>query len=41
MLSSVGTTLNSFSLCSLFIGIIYIVWGEYEELNLKKKKMER
>lgn len=37
MLSYVGSTLSNFSLWSLLIGIVYIVWGEYEELKLKRK----
>lgn len=37
MLSYVGNTLSNFSLLSLLVGILYIVWGEYEELKRKKK----
>ncbi|WP_432352065.1 hypothetical protein [Sporosarcina sp. A2] len=37
MLSYVGKPLSTFSLLSLIIGTAYIVWGEYEELKLKKK----
>ncbi|WP_427137938.1 hypothetical protein [Psychrobacillus psychrodurans] len=36
MLTYVGYTLNIFSVLSLLVGILYIVWGEYEELKLKK-----
>lgn len=36
MLSYVGNTLNIFSVLSLLVGILYIVWGEYEELKYKK-----
>ena len=36
MLSSVGNTLNIFSILSLLVGIFYIVWEEYEELKHKR-----
>ena len=36
-LSYVGNTLSNCSLLSLFIGIVYIIWEEYEELKLKRK----
>jgi len=37
MLLYVGNTLSNLSLLSLFTGVIYILWGEYEELQLKRK----
>ena len=37
MLSHVGYTLSNFSLLSLLVGILYIVWGEYEELKREKR----
>ena len=37
MLSYVGNTLSNFSILSLLIGILYIVWGEYEELKREKQ----
>lgn len=37
MLSNVGTPLNTYSLISLGIGIVYIAWGEYEEFVTKKQ----
>ncbi|MFC5603169.1 hypothetical protein [Sporosarcina koreensis] len=37
MLSYVGNTLNIFSLLSLLVGILYIAWGEYDELKRKEK----
>lgn len=37
MLSYVGNTLSNFSILSLLVGILYIVWGEYEELKRKKQ----
>jgi len=40
MLQYVGNLLSNFSLCSLLIGIGYIIWGEYDELNTKKKKID-
>lgn len=36
MLTYVGYTLNIFSVLSLLVGILYIVWGEYEELKLNR-----
>ena len=37
LLSHVGNTLSNFSLLSLFVGIVYILWGEYQDLKLKRK----
>lgn len=37
-LGYVGKTLSNLSLLSFFIGIAYIVWGEYSELKSKKSK---
>ncbi|MEH6940014.1 hypothetical protein V7056_19545 [Bacillus sp. JJ664] len=37
MLDSVGNTLSNLSILSLIIGILYLVWGEYEEFNIKNK----
>ncbi|RXI96319.1 hypothetical protein DS745_21590 [Anaerobacillus alkaliphilus] len=33
MASDIGSTLNIFSLCTLVVGIAYIVWGELEEVK--------
>lgn len=38
MLIYVGNTLSNFSLLSLLMGIVYIIWGEYSEWNPKKRK---
>lgn len=38
MLDSVGNTLSNLSLWSLIIGILYLVWGEYEEFKINNKK---
>ena len=38
MLSYVGITLNIFSVLSLLVGILYIVWGEYEELKRQRQR---
>ncbi|MFD1738671.1 hypothetical protein ACFSCX_19310 [Bacillus salitolerans] len=31
----VGNTLSNFSLLSLIAGIVYLVWGEYEEFKMR------
>ncbi|MFF2157634.1 hypothetical protein ACFVVQ_20285 [Paenibacillus chitinolyticus] len=41
MLSSVGTTLSYCSVLALIIGIIYLVWGEYDELKIQKNKVNK
>lgn len=41
MLEYVGSLLSTLSLLSLIIGIGYIIWGEYEEFNTKKKNIDR
>jgi len=38
MLDSVGNTLSNLSIWSLIIGILYLVWGEYEEFKINNKK---
>lgn len=37
MLNYVGNTLSNFSLWTLIIGIVYIAWGEFDELKIKNK----
>ncbi|WP_213423858.1 hypothetical protein [Bhargavaea massiliensis] len=36
MLSYLGYTLNIFSVLSLLVGILYLVWGEYKELKRQR-----
>ncbi|WP_050184164.1 hypothetical protein [Domibacillus robiginosus] len=38
MLIYVGNTLSNFGLLSLFVGIAYIVWEEYDDLKSRNKK---
>ncbi|RKD30009.1 hypothetical protein [Thermohalobacter berrensis] len=33
MLKYVGNSLKVFSILALIIGLVYLIWGEYEELN--------
>ncbi|MFS0777560.1 hypothetical protein ABC255_16350 [Neobacillus sp. 3P2-tot-E-2] len=40
MLEYVGNLLSNFSLWTLIIGIGYIIWGEYDEFNTKKKNID-
>ncbi|BAU26936.1 hypothetical protein DFP93_10417 [Aneurinibacillus soli] len=40
MLDYVGNTLSNFSLWTLIIGIVYISWGEYDELKIEKNNSE-
>lgn len=37
MLSYVGSPLNVCSIIALIIGVAYIIWGEYEEITMKKE----
>ncbi|MEU5512771.1 MULTISPECIES: hypothetical protein [Terrabacteria group] len=36
LLSYIGSTLNTLSICALLIGIAYICWAEYEGIKSKK-----
>ncbi|MBS4025528.1 MAG: hypothetical protein KGZ96_07605 [Clostridia bacterium] len=36
MLNYVGNSLSNFGLATLLVGIVYLIWGEFEEIKSKK-----